>query len=29
MASTDRDILSGWGGCVYTMTPDKITVEVL
>jgi len=29
LAGIDRDILSGWGGIVYVLTEDGITVKML
>jgi 20S proteasome subunit beta 3 len=29
VSGCDRDALSGWGGVVYVMTKDQITVKVL
>lgn len=29
VSGCDRDALSGWGGVVYIMTAEKITVKIL
>lgn len=29
VSGCDRDALSGWGGVVYVMTAEKITVKIL
>lgn len=29
LSGADRDILSGWGGIVYTLTKDKVNVKIL
>ena len=29
MGGMDRDIYSGWGGIVYTLTPEKLNVKIL
>ena len=29
VSGCDRDALSGWGGVVYVMTKDNITIKVL
>lgn len=29
MSGCDRDALSGWGGVVYVLTENKISVKIL